>query len=189
MKTLILPCLALSALTLLANGLEAANDSLAPWDSNTQPGDAPKNHVEEIGGAGGEKHTYTVLQGGTMDGTNCRSPMGTGMNREGAIEQTWQSNRAVRMENVGQTDVVDPWLSDGRNSFRNIKEIVASVVTSGMSDGEKARALWYQQIQHRYHASGGGDDLGDPVKVFNIYGLNPCGKDAMMMGGLWKQVG
>jgi hypothetical protein len=93
------------------------------------------------------------------------------------------------MENVGQTDLVDPWLSDGRNSFRNIKEIVASVVTPGMSDGEKARALWYQQIRQRYHSSAGGEDLGDPVKVFNIYGLNPCGKDAMMMGGLWKQVG
>jgi hypothetical protein len=93
------------------------------------------------------------------------------------------------MENVGQTDVVDPWLSDGRNSFRNIKEIVASVVTPGMSDAEKARAIWWQQIQQRYHSSAGGEDLGDPVKVFNIYGLNPCGKDAMMMGGLWKQVG
>ena len=111
------------------------------------------------------------------------------MNREGAIEQTWQSNRAVRMENVGQTDVVDPWLSNGRNNFRNIKEIVAAAVTPGMSDGEKAIALWFQQIQHRYHSSAGGEDLGDPVKVFNIYGLNPCGKDAMMMGGLWKQVG
>jgi hypothetical protein len=87
--------------------------------------------VEEIAGAGGEKHTYIVVHGGTMDGTNCRSPMGCGMNREGAIEQSWQSNRAVRMENVGQTDVVDPWLSDGRNNFRNIKEIVASVVTPG----------------------------------------------------------
>ena len=145
-----------------------------------------KSHVENI--STGERK-YTVMHGGTMDGTNCRSPMGCGMNREGAIEQTWQSNRAVRMENVGQTDVVDPWLSDGRNNFRNIQEIVASVVTPGMSDGEKALALWYQQIQHRYHASAGGEDLGDPVKVFNIYGLNPCGKDAMMMGGLWKQVG
>ena len=120
-----------------------------------------KRHIEPISG---ERHVYTVRQGGTMDGTNCRSPMGCGMNREGAIEQSWQSNRAVRMENVGQTDVVDPWLSDGRNNFRNIKEIVASVVTPGMSDGEKARALWYQQIRHRYHLAGGGTDLGDPGK-------------------------
>jgi hypothetical protein len=163
----------------------SAETALEPWASKAQAGDVAKSHVENI--STGE-HKYIVVQGGTMDGTNCRSPMGCGMNREGAIEQTWQSNRAVRMENLGQTDVVDPWLSDGRNSFRNIKEIAASVVTPGMSDGEKARALWFQQIRQRYHAAG-GDELGDPVKVFNIFGHNPCGKDAMMMGGLWKQVG
>ena len=173
----------LSAALLTAPGSDTA---LEPWASKAQPGDVAKSHVENI--TTGE-HKYIVVHGGTMDGTNCRSPMGCGMNREGAIEQSWQSNRAVRMENVGQTDVVDPWLSNGRNNFRNIKEIVASAVTPGMSDGEKARALWFQQIQHRYHSSAGGEDLGDPVKVFNIYGHNPCGKDAMMMGGLWKQVG
>ena len=80
-----------------------------------------RSHVENIATGA---HKYIVVHGGTMDGTNCRSPMGCGMNREGAIEQTWQSNRAVRMENVGQTDVVDPWLSNGRNNFRDIKEIV-----------------------------------------------------------------
>jgi hypothetical protein len=163
-----------------------SGNTLEPWASKALPSDVARSHVETIT-AGDYK--YIVVHGGTMDGTNCRTPMGTGMNREGAIEQSWQSNRAVRMENVGQTDIVDPWLSDGRNNFRNIKELVASVVTPGMSDGEKARALWYQQIQHRYHSSAGGEDLGDPIKVFNIYGLNPCGKDAMMMGGLWKQVG
>jgi len=173
----------LSAVLLTAPG---ADPTLEPWASKAQPGDVTRRHVEKIGTA---EHKYTVVHGGTMDGTNCRSPMGCGMNREGAIEQTWQSNRAVRMENVGQTDVVDPWLYNGRSNFHNIKEIVASAVTPGMSDGEKAMALWRQQIQHRYHSSAGGEDLGDPVKVFNSYGLNPCGKDAMMMGGLWKQVG
>lgn len=173
----------LSAALLTAPGADAA---LEPWASKAQPSDTAKSHVEAVTAG---KHQYVVVHGGTMDGTNCRSPMGCGMNREGAIEQTWQSNRAVRMENVGQTDVVDPWLSDGRNNFRNIKEMVASAVTPEMNDGEKARALWYQQIRQRYHSAAGGEDLGDPVKVFNIYGLNPCGKDAMMMGGLWKQVG
>src|SRR5262245_5078821 len=171
----------LSVVLLTAPGAEPA---LEPWASKAQPGDETKSHVEKIGTA---EHKYTVVHGGTMDGTNCRSPMGCGMNREGAIEQTWQSNRAVRMENVGQTDIVDPWLSNGRSNFRNIKEIVASAVTPGMSDGEKAMALWRQQIQHRYHSSAGGEDLGDPVKVFNIYGLNPCGKDAMRLGGICKQ--
>ena len=169
----------LTAALLAAPGADTA---LEPWASKAQPSDTAKSHVENI--TTGEQK-YVVVHGGTMDGTNCRSPMGCGMNREGAIEQTWQSNRAVRMENVGRTDVVDPWIFNGRNNFRNIKEMVAAAVTPGMSDGEKARALWFQQIQHRYHSSAGGEDLGDPVKVFNIYGHNPCGSDAMMMGGLW----
>ena len=117
MFTAILPAVLLTA--------PGADPALEPWASKAQPGDVTKRHVEKIGTA---EHKYTVVHGGTMDGTNCRSPMGCGMNREGAIEQTWQSNRAVRMENMGQTDVVDPWLTDGRNNFRNIKEIVASVM-------------------------------------------------------------
>lgn len=175
-----------AAFVMVSGSLAAVEPALEPWASKSQPGDVARSHVENI--VSGE-HRYTVMHGGTMDGANCRSPMGCGMNREGAIEQNWQSNRAVRMENVGQVDVIDPWLSNGRSSFRNIHEIVAAAVVPGMSDAEKARALWQQQIRQRYHSSAGGEDLGDPVKVFNIYGLNPCGKDAMMMGGLWKQVG
>ena len=132
-----------------------------------------KRHVEEISQA---EHTYTVVHGGTVDGEYCRTPMGCGINREGVIEQSWQSNRAVRMENVGQTDLINPWLSNGRNNFRTLDEIVASAVTPGMSDKEKAMALWFQQVSHRFHRSGYGANLGDPVKVFNIYGHNPCGQ-------------
>src|SRR5215831_3897109 len=79
---------------------------LAPWGSNKHPSDAPKQHKEEVSA---NTYAYTVTQGGTMDGRNCRSPMGVGMSREGAIEQTWESNRSVRMENVGDSDVVNPW--------------------------------------------------------------------------------
>ena len=146
----------LSAALLTAPGSDTA---LEPWASKAQPGDVAKSHVEKI--TTGE-HKYTVVHGGTMDGENCRTPMGCGMNREGAIEQSWQSNRAVRMENVGQTDVVNPWLSNGRNNFRNIDEIVASAVTPGMSDREKAMALWFQQIQHRFHRGGDGDESRRP---------------------------
>src|SRR5262245_38894099 len=99
----------LAAALFTADGSDTA---LLPWASKAQPSDVTKSHVES---SSTPEHKYIVLDGGTMDGTNCRSPMGCGMNREGAIEQTWQSNRVVRMENVGQTDVVSPWLSNGRN--------------------------------------------------------------------------
>jgi hypothetical protein len=160
--------------------------SLPPWGSNHHPTDAPKRHVEEVAAP---RHAYTVRQGGTMDGTNCRSPIGVGMMDGPAIQQTWESNRAVRLENVGETDVVNPWLSNGRNGFRTIDEIVASATVPGMSDREKAFALWFQEIRHRYHWGGDNNELGDPVKVFNVYGHNTCGNDSICLAGLWKRAG
>jgi hypothetical protein len=122
------------------------NDKLAPWGTNAHPTDAPKRHVEKITGG---RHVYVVRQGGTMDGANCRSPLGVGMTDGPAIEQTWESNRAVRLENTGATDVINPWLANGRNGFRTLDEIVASAVQRGMTDREKAHALWFQEIEVR----------------------------------------
>ncbi len=156
--------------------------ALAPWTSNTHPTDAAKQHAELVTSG---CHEYTVTQGGTMDGTNCRSPVGV----YEAWEQTWESNRAVRMENVGEADVVNPWLSNGRNDFRTIEDIVASAVEPGMSDREKAIALWYQETQHRYHWTCGDNEVKTPVKVFNVYGHNTCGDDSNCLAGLWKLAG
>ncbi len=113
----------------------APDDPLKPWSANTHPSDTEKSHVEQITTG---LHKYTVVQGGTMDGRNCRSPMSCGIAREGAWLQTWESNRSVRMENVGRTDLVNPWLSNGRNNFRSVAEIIAAAVTPDMTDAEKA---------------------------------------------------
>ena len=53
----------------------------------------------------------------------------------------------MRMENVGETDVINPWLSNGRNDFRSMDEIVARAVTPDMTDKEKAMALWFQEVR------------------------------------------
>lgn len=166
----------------------------APGDINEEltPADPPAAHeqtrtrVEEITRA---THRYSVRQGGTMDGRSGRSPMGCGMAREGALLQGWESNRSVRMENVGQNDVVNPWLSNGRNLFRNVDEIVAAAVTPGMSDAEKAFALWFQETRYRFHSPGDNDELGDPVKVINVYGYNTCGNDSISLATLWRRAG
>jgi hypothetical protein len=162
------------------------NAVIGPWGSKRHPTDVPKGHVEEIVAG---RHAYVIRQGGTMDGSNCRSPMGVGMMDGPAIVQTWESNRAVRLENVGETDVVNPWLSNGRNAFRSLAEIVATAVEPGMTDREKAFALWFQEIRHRYHWGGDNSELGDPVKVFNVYGHNTCGNDSICLAGLWRQAG
>jgi hypothetical protein len=155
---------------------------LAPWKSNRHSTDVPKRHVQEITSG---KQQYTILQGGTMDGRNCRSPQGVWT----PFEQTWESNRSVRMENVGDTDVVNPWLVSGENDLRSTSSIVARAIEPGMTDREKAMALWWQQIQHRFHFGGDNNELLSPVKVLNVYGHNTCGNDSICMAGLWKAAG
>ncbi len=162
------------------------DDPNLPWTTKPHPTDAPKRHVEEVTSA---KHAYTVKQGGTMDGTNCRAPMGVGMSDGPAVQQTWESNRSVRMENIGDSDAVNPWLSNGRNAFRTLKEIVDAAVTPGMTDREKALAIWFQEIRYRYHFDGDNNELGDPVKIFNVYGHNTCGNDSGALAGLWRKAG
>jgi len=160
------------------------NGHLEPWASDTHATDVPRRHVEETSTG---RHEYTIEQGGTMDGRNCCSPMGVGMNMEGALEQTWESNRLVRMENVGDTDVVNPWLSNGRNLFRTLDEIVNAAVAPGMSDSEKAMAIWFQDCRYHYHFV--GDDGGDPVRVFNVFGCYLCGNNGTSLAGLWRRAG
>jgi hypothetical protein len=148
------------------------------------PDDAARRYVEEITAP---KWEYRVTQGGTMDGVNCRSPLGGGF---GIWTQSWESNRSVRLENIGDTDVINPWLSNGRNDFRSVKEIVEGAVQTGMTDRERAIALWRRQTTHRFHA-GAGDpaEMHDPVKVFNVYGYTTCGDDAVCLAGLWHAAG
>ena len=116
---------------------------LEPWASDRHPKDAPRRHEEDVRSG---PHAYTIVQGGTMDGANCRSPVGGGF---GIWEQTWESNRSVRLLNVGDQDVVNPWLSNGRNNFRSAKDIIDSAVRPGMNDREKAIALWRWINIHR----------------------------------------
>lgn len=158
-------------------------ERLEPWASRSHPQDVARRHVQEIRSA---QQKYRVIQGGTMDGTNCRSPVGGGF---AVWDQAWESNRSVRLENVGDTDLINPWLSNGRNDFRSIKEIVARALRPGMSDREKAIALWRVQTTHRFHASSGDNEVNDPVKVFNVYGYTTCGNDSICLAGLWRAAG
>src|SRR5262249_1197645 len=167
----------------LTQAMTSREEALEPWASNRHPKDAARRHTEDITDA---KQEYRIQHGGTMDGTNCRSPIGGGF---GVWEQSWESNRAVRLENVGTTDVINPWLSNGRNDFRTLKELVAGALRPRMTDREKAIALWQLQTTPRFHASTTDAEVNDPVKVFNVYGYTTCGDDSVCLAGLWRTAG
>lgn len=162
--------------------MAATIEHLAPWASDTHPEDRSREHVEEITAGA---HEYVVIQRGAMDGENCRTPQGSWI----PMAQTWESNRAVRMENVGTCAAINPWLSNGRNCFRSLAEIVATALRPGMSEAEKAIALYYQQVNQRFHAHSGDAECSDPVKVYNVYGFTTCGHDSTCMAALWRQAG
>ena len=169
-------------LTLVSFLVETTGDNLAPWAANHHPTDVARREIHELTAGRAE---YTVVQAGTMDGRNCRSPQGVWQ----PFQQTWESNRSVLMENVGPTELANPWLSNGRTDFRTLKEIVARAVKPGMTDGEKARALWWQELRYRFHFDGDNNELQDPVKVFNVYGYNTCGNDSISLAGQWRNAG
>lgn len=172
--------MALLTCTFLA--VAAAHDALAPWASNHHSSDAAKEHVQKVTAP---RVDYVVVQGGTMDGRNCRSPQGVWQ----PFEQTWESNRSVRLENVGETEVINPWLSNGQNDFQSLERIAGRAIEPGMTAADKARALWWQEVQQRFHLEGDNDELLDPVKVLNVYGYNTCGNDSICLAGLWKKAG
>jgi hypothetical protein len=164
--------------------LALQSGALEPWASDHHPKDVSRRHEENVKSG---PHAYVVVQGGTMDGTNCRSPVGGGF---GIWEQTWESNRCVRLENVGDQDVVNPWLSNGRNNIRTAKEIIESAVRPGMTEREKAIALWRWTTTHRFHAGAMERvEMHDPVKIFNIYGYTTCGDTSVTLSNLWRAAG
>jgi len=154
---------------------------LKPWSFYSKSTDIVKSHTETVST---DRHEYKIVMGGTVDGENSRSPIGYK-----AWEQTWESNRSIRLENIGETDVINPWLSNGKNNLSTIEEIVNNVLEPGMTEEEKAIAIWRWSMQHRFHATTGDAEMLDPVKVFNVYGYMLCDDDAIVLACLWREGG
>jgi hypothetical protein len=150
-----------------------------------EPTDLPREHVETITLA---SHAYTLEMGGTMDGPSTRDPIGYG-----AWDQAFEPNRFVRLENVGETAVVNPWLLvNGKHRWRTAQDAIDEIMGGlppNASEAERARAVWEFERHHRFHATTGDDECVDPVKVLNVYGYTLCGDDAQVIADLWRAAG
>lgn len=145
--------------------------------------DSPPKYHREIISDG--SHKYTVRMGGKIDGGMTRDPVGYW-----GYNQYLEPNLFVRLENVGDVVVINPWLRrTDRPDTRTMQGILDYVLKPGMSDAEKARALWEFEIKHRFHATTEDDEVNDVIKMYNCYGYTLCYNESLVMSDLWRAAG
>lgn len=146
------------------------------------PSDRHQRHVEWVKSG---RQVYTIRMGGSVDGVMTRMPISYS-----AYKQGWQPNVAARIENVGETDVVNPWLTaNGTGDWRTLKGIAAEATAGCRTEAEKARAVWEWTRHHRFHACTWDAECSDAIKAWNVYGYTLCGDDAQVLADLWKAAG
>lgn len=144
--------------------------------------DVPRYHSTTVDS---DQREYTVFMGGKVDGEMTRDPVGYW-----AYDQFWEPNLFVRLENLGDEPVVNPWLRrTDRPDTRTLQSLVEYVLKPGMSDSEKARAIWEFEIKQRFHATTESDEVKDVVKRFNCFGYTLCGDESKVLSDLWRAAG
>ncbi len=100
--------------------------------------------------------------------------------------------RTVTIANLGDTPVVNPRISvNGNPDWFSTPDIIAQTIRPGMSDREKALALWGFVKNHRRHDHPGhqSTEFQDPVRMHNIYGYGYCKHAACVLSVLADQAG
>ena len=144
--------------------------------------DRPKSHVELIVRSGQE---YRIPFLGSVNGTITRMPVGYA-----AFKQGWQPNRSVRIDNIGDTDVQNPWVMlNGRGDWRTLAAVVAEATRGAETKAEKARTLYEFVRRRRFHACTWDNECSDAIKALNVYGYTLCGNQAIVLRDLWNAAG
>jgi len=125
-------------------------------------------HVELVTSG---RHEYAVEMGGTLDMENTK----TLPNNNCYI--AFQNNVALTIENVGEVPVVNPRLViNDRGNWYTFKSLLEEFTRGAATDQEKVYLIWENMRRNLYHESPlfGDAEPHDPVKLFNVYGLNLC---------------
>jgi hypothetical protein len=109
-------------------------------------------------------------------------------------EQVFEPNVYIGMENVGDADVLNPWVVvNGRRDWWSSDSIVGEVVDGrALTATEKALAIWRFVSEEVYDSRAGGswfDDMADPVKLLNVYGFEGCVANAVASRRLGEAMG
>src|SRR5437016_11332530 len=90
-----------------------------------------------------------------------------------AADGTVHAGRGVRINNLKV-------LSDKIDDVTTPENILKSFVKPGMTDEQRAKALWTAAVRYRHQTAPPNEFLSDeweahdPVKIFNVYGYCMC---------------
>lgn len=101
-------------------------------------------------------------------------------------------NRTVTIRNRGQDVVVNPRvIANGRRDWFSTASVLHDALKPGMSDREKAIAIWEFLRDNRLHGYPAHDaiEVHDPVRFLNVYGYGFCDDSATNFMLLAEQAG
>ena len=81
------------------------------------------------------------------------------------------------LRNLGTETVIDPRITvNGRKDWFSIDSMLGEILEPGMSDRDKAIAIWRFVVENRSHEQPVHDhvEAHDPVRFFNVYGYGFC---------------
>ncbi len=128
----------------------------------------PHSHVEEIASA---RHEYAISMGGTLHMENTTTVACSN------YQVVFQPNIQLTLENVGDTPVVNPRLViNDRGNWYTFDSLLEEFTRGATTDQERVYSIWQNMRQNLYHSSPlfANNEPHDPVKLFNVYGLNLC---------------
>ncbi len=184
--------LCLLAVSLAGVALAAGEDRAA---ATARLSAQPREHARVVTQP---EETYSVRVGGTLDGENTMDSRAV-FGRNTMERPLFEPNVSLTMENVGDVDIVDPWIViNGQRDWFSIDALLSEVLTEGMTDEQKAHAIWrvFKESFYHYNAAEGAkvngviqSDLYDPIKMLNCYENNGCSTHAINLATLWQAAG
>ncbi|MBA7518927.1 hypothetical protein ES705_11001 [subsurface metagenome] len=147
-----------------------------------------------------KKHEeFTIVMGGYLDESNtvtkgpetyCPGPN----NSMPPYDQFFEPNMYVVIENVGNVDVLNPWIVVGKKrDWWSIDTIVKEILPFGEpTEREKLLSLWRFLVDEVYDSRCGlswFDGMADPVKLLNVYGFDGCVANAIAGRRLAESLG
>ena len=99
-------------------------------------------------------------------------------------------NDAIVIENVGDTDIVNPTLTvNGLYDWFSTERMASEITRGCATDEEKAFAIWRWVQDKRFQRSATDRSSLHPVRYFNVYGYGICGHTAAAMKALGLAAG